>query len=176
VTARSRAAPPLLLAQLTIAVPVHLRARAALREVSCLGRRVRFEFRFVLSRAEVARLLEQVEPTFAPMVALLYGAVLRLMECLRLRVKDVNFDRKILIVREGKGRKDRVVMLPEPFIIPLRRQLEHSRTLWAEDRACRVPSVAMPEVLAPASFLAPTHVTLIGMVPRKSRLPISTPQ
>ena len=55
----------------------------------------------VLSRAEVARLLEQVEPTFAVMVALLYGAGLRLMECLRLRVKDVDFDRKMLIVRDA---------------------------------------------------------------------------
>jgi integrase len=92
----------------------------------------------VLSRMEAARLLEQVEPTFAPMVALLYGAGLRLMECLRLRVKDLDFDRKILIVREGKGRKDRVVMLPEPLCIPLGRQLEHSRAIWAEDRARRV--------------------------------------
>jgi integrase len=48
----------------------------------------------VLSRAEVARLLEQVEPTFSVMVASLYGACLRLMECLRLRVKDVDFDRR----------------------------------------------------------------------------------
>ena len=102
----------------------------------------------VLSRVEIASLLEQVEPTFAPIVALLYGAGLRLMECLRLRVKDVDLDRKILIVREGKGRKDRVVMLPELLIIPLRRQLEHSRALWAEDRARRVPGVAMPYALA----------------------------
>ena len=89
----------------------------------------------VLSRAEVARLLEQVEPTFAVMVALLYGAGLRLMECLRLRVKDVDFDRKILIVREGKGHKDRVVMLPEPLISSLRRQLEQSRSLTARTQA-----------------------------------------
>jgi len=93
----------------------------------------------VLSRAEVAHLLEQIEPTFAVVVALLYGAGLRLMECLRLRVKDVDFDRKMLIVREGKGRKDRVVMLPEPLIISLRRQLEHSRALWTEDRTRLVP-------------------------------------
>jgi len=102
----------------------------------------------VLSRAEAARLLEQVDPTFAATVALLYGAGLRLMECLRLRVKDLDFDRKILIVRAGKGRKDRAVMLPEPLNIPLRRQLEHSRPLWAEDRARRVPGVAMPDALA----------------------------
>jgi site-specific recombinase XerD len=102
----------------------------------------------VLSRAEVSRLLDQVEPTFAVTVALLYGAGLRLMECLRLRVKDVDFDRKILIVREGKGRKDRVVMLPEPLIISLRRQLEHSRALWTEDRTRRLPGVSMPDALA----------------------------
>ena len=102
----------------------------------------------VLSRMEVARLLEQVESTFAPIVALLYGAGLRLMECLRLRVKDVDFDRRILIVREGKGRKDRVVLLPEPLVVPLRGQLEHSRVLWVEDHARRVPGVSMPDALA----------------------------
>ena len=102
----------------------------------------------VLSRAEIARLLECVDPTFTPMVGLLYGAGLRLMECLRLRVKDIDFDRKILVVREGKGRKDRVVMLPEPLIAALRRQLERSRTLWAEDRARRIPGVSMPDALA----------------------------
>ena len=102
----------------------------------------------VLSRAEVARLLEHAEPKFAPIIALLYGAGLRLMECLALRVKDVDFDRKIVIVREGKGRKDRVVMLPEPLGLPLRRQLERSRALWAEDRAHRVPGVYMPDALA----------------------------
>jgi integrase len=102
----------------------------------------------VLSRAEIARLLECVDPTFTPMVGLLSGAGLRLMECLRLRVKDIDFDRKILVVREGKGRKDRVVMLPEPLIAALRRQLERSRTLWAEDRARRIPGVSMPDALA----------------------------
>jgi integron integrase len=102
----------------------------------------------VLSRAEVAQLLEHVEPRFAPLIGLLYGAGLRLMECLSLRVKDLDFDRKILIVREGKGRKDRVVMLPEPLMRPLLRQLEQSRALWAEDRAHRVPGVSLPDPLA----------------------------
>jgi integrase len=86
----------------------------------------------VLSRVEIALLLDRVEPTFAPMVGLLYGAGLRLMECLRLRVKDVDFDRKILIVREGKGRKDRVVMLPEPLIAaraPRTQRREHNDDL-----------------------------------------------
>jgi integron integrase len=102
----------------------------------------------VLSRMEVACLIERVEPAFASIVGLLYGSGLRLMECLRLRVKDIDFDRKILVVREGKGRKDRVVMLPEPLIPSLRRQLDHSRSVWAEDRAHRVPGVSMPHALA----------------------------
>lgn len=102
----------------------------------------------VLSRTEVAGLLDYVEPTFALIVGLLYGAGLRLMECLALRVKDLDFDRRILIVREGKGRKDRVVMLPEPLTHALRRQIEHSRAVWAEDRAHRVPGVSMPDALA----------------------------
>jgi site-specific recombinase XerD len=113
----------------------------------------------VLSRTEVARLLEHVEPTSAPVVGLLYGAGLRLMESLRLRVKDVDFDRKILVVREGKGRKDRVVMLPEPLIPSLCSQLEYSRALWAEDRARRIPGVSMPDALATAHTLRHSFAT-----------------
>jgi integrase len=70
------------------------------------------------------------------------------MECFRLRVKDLDFDRKILIVREGKGRKDRAVMLPEPLNIPLRHQLEtFARALGGGSRPPS-PGVAMPDALA----------------------------
>jgi integron integrase len=101
----------------------------------------------VLSREEVARLLSQIDPRYATVVALLYGAGLRLSECLELRIKDVDFDRKIIIVRQGKGRKDRVVMLPEPVRMPLRQQIAESRALWAEDRACSIAGVSLPHAL-----------------------------
>jgi integrase len=67
----------------------------------------------VLSRDEVARLLDHVHPAHRLFARLLYGAGLRLLEGLRLRIKDVDFDRGVIIVRDGKGGKDRVVMLPQ---------------------------------------------------------------
>ena len=102
----------------------------------------------VLSREEVARLLPQLLGVHAVVTRLLYGAGLRLMECLRLRVKDVDFDRKVIVVREGKGGKDRVVMLPSAAEADLRAQLAASRALWAEDRAAGRPGVWLPDALA----------------------------
>jgi len=101
----------------------------------------------VLSREEVARLLAAIDRPHKLMCQLLYGAGLRLMECVSLRVKDVDFDRRTIVVREGKGGKDRVVMLPTTLITPLRDQLAHSRAIWAQDRALRIPGVWLPETL-----------------------------
>jgi integron integrase len=101
----------------------------------------------VLSRPEVAALLQALEPRYAVIGQLLYGAGLRMMECLRLRVKDVDFDRKVIVIREGKGAKDRVVMLPASLIESLRGQLEISRALWALDRAAQRAGVWMPDAL-----------------------------
>jgi integron integrase len=101
----------------------------------------------VLSRDEVARLLANMPEGFWLIGALLYGAGLRLNECLRLRVKDVDFDRRVLVVREAKGMKDRVVMLPGPAHITLREQVDRSRALWAQDRAARIPGVELPFAL-----------------------------
>jgi integron integrase len=102
----------------------------------------------VLSRSEVARLLDKVEPSHALIVKLLYGAGLRLMECLRLRTKDVDFDRKLIVIRECKGKRDRVVMLPEPLLVPLKAQLARSHGLWEMDRAREMPHVEMPYAYA----------------------------
>ena len=84
----------------------------------------------VLSKDETLRLLNAVDPECRLICQLLYGAGLRLMEALRLRVKDIDFDRKLIIVREGIGSKDRVVMLPSPLVQPLQDQLACSRELW----------------------------------------------
>lgn len=102
----------------------------------------------VLSRDEVAALLACVAPQFWLMCSLLYGAGLRLQECLSLRVKDVDFKRMIIYVRHGKGGKDRIVMLPAPVQAALRAQIELSRSLWAQDRAAGVPGVEVPYALA----------------------------
>ena len=69
----------------------------------------------VLSKAEVKRLLEHAPLSYRLMMGLMYGTGMRLMECVRLRVKDIDFDYSQIIVREGKGDKDRIVPLPEKY-------------------------------------------------------------
>jgi integron integrase len=102
----------------------------------------------VLSRSEVSRLLANVDAAHAVIVTLLYGAGLRLRECLQLRVKDLDFDRKVILVREGKGMKDRAVMLPASLAGRLEKQLACTRTIWARDRSQRVLGVSMPDTFA----------------------------
>ena len=101
----------------------------------------------VLSREEVARLLPQVESSHQLIARLLYGSGLRLMECLRLRIKDLDFDRHVIVVRDGKGGKDRVVMLPEALHDALRSQLTSARAVWARDRAAECAGVHLPYAL-----------------------------
>ncbi len=79
---------------------------------------------------------------------LLYGTGMRLLEGLRLRVKDIDFDRRAVVVREGKGRKDRVVMLPAALERPLQDQLSRAHALWESDREAGLPGVHMPAALA----------------------------
>ena len=70
------------------------------------------------------------------------------MEALRLRVKDLDFDRRLILVREGKGGKDRITMLPDALTADLRRQLAYARALWASDRASGRPGVETPPSVA----------------------------
>lgn len=79
---------------------------------------------------------------------LLYGTGMRLNEGLRLRVKDVDFDRRVLVVRDGKGGKDRVVMLPQSPDVALRSQLAQAPILWVHDRQEQQPGVEVPDALA----------------------------
>ena len=102
----------------------------------------------VLSRQEVAALLAHVDDSHSTIVSLLYGSGLPLTEGLLLRVKDLDFERQVIVVREAKGRKDRAVMLPRSLDQPLRRQLQYSRTLWARDRNDSVPGVSLPDSCA----------------------------
>ncbi len=78
---------------------------------------------------------------------LLYGTGMRLLEGLRLRVKDIDFDRRAIIVREGKGAKDRVVMLPAALEAPLQAQLQQAKMVWAADRAAGFGGVHVPHAL-----------------------------
>jgi len=102
----------------------------------------------VLSRAEVRRLLSAMRGTKWLMASLLYGAGLRLTECLKLRVKDVDFDYRQILVRNGKGAKDRVTMLPASSIEPLKRQLALAKAMHEADLAAGYGDVELPDALA----------------------------
>ncbi len=69
------------------------------------------------------------------------------MEAARLRIKDIEFEQGAIIIREGKGAKDRVVMLPETLRLPLQQQIERNKTLWLADRENQISGVEMPLAL-----------------------------
>jgi integron integrase len=102
----------------------------------------------VLTVAEVQAVLKRLSGTHWLIASLLYGAGLRLMEAVRLRVKDVEFAQREVIVREGKGAKDRVTMLPESVIEPLKRHLTRVKELHQQDLAAGVGEVYLPFALA----------------------------
>jgi integron integrase len=101
----------------------------------------------VLSPEEVARLLQEMEGTIQLVGRLLYGTGMRLMEALRLRIKDVEFDKRVIVVREAKGNKDRVVMLPRSLEAALRDQLSAARAQWHQDRRDGHLGVDVPHAL-----------------------------
>ena len=101
----------------------------------------------VLTKDEVAGLLAVMDGVTALLARLLYGTGMRLMEGMRLRVKDVDFDRHVIIVREAKGNKDRVVMLPRSLAPALQQQMMAARTLWQADRKAQRAGVQVPDAL-----------------------------
>jgi len=102
----------------------------------------------VLSRGETVRLLGRMQGREWLMASLLYGSGLRLMECLRLRVKDVDFERWEIVVRSGKGNKDRHTMLPSKLAEPLRRQMDDARVVHQRDLEAGFGAVWLPHALA----------------------------
>lgn len=102
----------------------------------------------VLSQEQVAALLMQLDGVHRLLAQVLYGCGMRIAEAHALRVKDVDFERRTLIVRCGKGGKDRALMLPTALAPALREQLARARLLWAQDRQAQRPGVQMPDALA----------------------------
>jgi len=102
----------------------------------------------VLSKDEVARLLSGMRGLHQLMAKLLYGCGLRLMECMRLRVKDIDFEQFQIIVRQGKGEKDRATMLPSSLVHPLKDQIAYVRKLHERDVTQGYGSVELPFALA----------------------------
>lgn len=102
----------------------------------------------VLTVDEVRAVLAHLDGAHALLAQLLYGTGLRISEALQLRVKDVDFERQVLVVRAGKGGKDRVVMLPASLVPGLRLQLAHASALWDQDVASGRTGVQMPDAQA----------------------------
>jgi integron integrase len=102
----------------------------------------------VLTTDEVAAFLRAIDVNYWLIACLMYGSGLRLMEAVRMRVKDLDFDHRAVIVRGGKGNKDRVVTLPEELIVPLKRQLQRSRLFYERDLADGFGDVHLPHALA----------------------------
>ena len=102
----------------------------------------------VLTPSEVRELLLELKGITGLLASLLYGTGMRLLEGLRLRVKDIEFERRELLVRDGKGRKDRVTVLPENLMLPLQAQLMAARAMHTEDLRTGGGAVWMPDALA----------------------------
>jgi integron integrase len=102
----------------------------------------------VFARQEVTRVLAHLTGTPHLRASLLYGSGLRLMECVRLRVKDVDFAYHQLIVRDAKGTQDRVTMLPQSLEETLQRQLARTKLVHAEDLAAGYGEVYLPYTFA----------------------------
>lgn len=102
----------------------------------------------VLAPTQVAALLSNLQGEHGLLARVLYGTGIRIQEALQLRVKDVDFSHRAIVVRHGKGGKDRVVMLPQALVEPLKAQLAHARAVWQGDVAADQGGVELPDALA----------------------------
>jgi integron integrase len=101
----------------------------------------------VLSKAEVSRCLSHLSDPYEMMAKMLYGCGLRLMECVRLRVKDIDFEQHQIIIRRGKGQKDRDTLLPDSLLAALHRQLHYAKALHDNDLERGYGQVYLPFAL-----------------------------
>ncbi|MCK9396888.1 MAG: integron integrase [Methylobacter sp.] len=102
----------------------------------------------VLTRSEVREVLARMKGMHGLMANMLYGTGMRLMECVRLRVKDVDFERNEILIRDGKGGKDRVTMLPSSIATGLQAHLEQRRMLFEDDKRIGKANAFLPDALA----------------------------
>jgi integron integrase len=109
----------------------------------------------VLTRGEVKAMMAELEPKYFLIASLLYGAGLRLLECLTLRIKDIDFDRRQITVRRGKGDRDRVTLLPTTAAELLRLQLDRVRRIFDDDQRKGRGGVQLPNALARKHTAAP---------------------
>jgi integron integrase len=101
----------------------------------------------VCTKGEVLDIIRQLPGQYQLMAKMIYGSGLRLRECLTLRIKDIDFERKVLVVRSGKGNKDRETILPEAIIEELDVHMNKVRELYKQDRREGLPGVSLPNAL-----------------------------
>lgn len=101
----------------------------------------------VLTQTEVKLVLEQMSGVYQLVARMLYGTGMRLFECAQLRIKDVDLQRREVLVREGKGGKDRITVLPLSLVQLLREQIGVARAIFEQDRAQGRPGVRLPYAL-----------------------------
>lgn len=102
----------------------------------------------VLTRSEVTRVLGCVDGTAGLIIRLLYGSGMRVMEAVRLRVQDLNLEKCHIVVRDGKGAKDRITVLPDVLVMPLRAHMAVRQTLFGKDSEKGTAEVYLPDALA----------------------------
>jgi len=102
----------------------------------------------VLTPREVAALLSELNGTMHLVVSLLYGTGMRLLECLRLRIKDIELTRREIVIYQGKGDKDRITVLPENLVIPLQQHLKKVKTMHDNDLQAGFGAVYLPQALS----------------------------
>lgn len=122
----------------------------------------------VLTHREALLVIAEVKRPVQLMIQLLYGSGLRLLECCRLRVKDVDFGMGELLVRDGKGRRDRRTILPDSLVGPLTRQISQVEKLHAYDLACGTGEVYLPFALARKYPRAGTQIGWQFLFPARS--------
>jgi integron integrase len=135
----------------------------------------------VLTRTEIGKLLAHMHGTNDLMASLLYGTGMRLMDCMRLRVKDIDFAYHQIVVQDGKGQKDRVVPLPQRLVEPLQQHLTTVKSLHQADLEQGYGAVFMPHALARKYPQAPTEwgwqyvfsSARLSVDPRRSRAKIN---
>jgi integron integrase len=139
--------------------------------MSEVGRpRVQRRLPVVVSRDELASMFIGLDGEHRLFAQLLYGTGMRLSEGLHLRVKDLDFEHRAVIVRAGKGGKDRILMLPQSLVAALREQLARARILWLEDQAAGKAGVEMPGALE-RSTLAQERAGCGSGYSRRQRIP-----
>ncbi len=143
------------------------------KEVGDLGHVIRarkpIHLPVVLTREEVKALLDQLSGDKWLMASLMYGSGLRLMECLRLRVQDIDFSRNEIMVRDGKGAKDRITMLPESLKKPLGDHLKNVKSMHDKDLADGWGRVLLPGALDRKYPNAPSEWRWQWFFPQENR-------